>query len=391
MNDILTVDKRLTLFEDGVVIDKKLLKWRNAERGMSKTQIPNSTTNNVVLSHPDELTNDNLSWYLNNRNNIVSGDIDSNINNLPVWVDLYEFADGVSFDKLALLGVQELNRLLVEDKLKYVIGGYGAFGNTQRRRSIITYNTTNEGSGFNPTNIFSKICDWVYNKYQTYKEKKSVDFDALEFFKIVKLTTSNSITTYRNRVQDYLIAIHNAVVSGQTALIEELARGMITNKYEAVLESEGFYKAITEEQLVSFLLKCEKGIKLDYIKNFTRPLPNDIVQKIDIMNQLEIFDNYVILYYDKDGKIYKETAKEKAKRKDPILFGVIAGSNKLYYIADWEDEYCDLTLEKFLDIAQLTKSDIKLNDKVVLPIEVEQTKKKKYKKRKPKTKKEISE
>ena len=29
MNDILTVDKRLTLFEDGVVIDKKLLKWRN--------------------------------------------------------------------------------------------------------------------------------------------------------------------------------------------------------------------------------------------------------------------------------------------------------------------------------------------------------------------------
>ena len=42
--------------------------------------------------------------------------------------------------------------------------------------------------------------------------------------------------------------------------------------------------------------------------------------------------------------------KEVEKAKDPILFGVIAGSNKLYYIDDWIDEYCDLRFENIVDI-----------------------------------------
>lgn len=42
------------------------------------------------------------------------------------------------------------------------------------------------------------------------------------------------------------------------------------------------------------------------------------------------------------------TQKEKEKAKDPILFGVIQGSRKLYFIGDWIDDYCDLTLEKMM-------------------------------------------
>jgi hypothetical protein len=40
---------------------------------------------------------------------------------------------------------------------------------------------------------------------------------------------------------------------------------------------------------------------------------------------------------------------EAERRKDPILFGVIRGSRKLYYLGSWEDEYCDLTLDKFIE------------------------------------------
>ena len=68
-----------------------------------------------------------------------------------------------------------------------------------------------------------------------------------------------------------------------------------------------------------------------------------------------------MLYYDPEGKVYKETAYEEAKRKDPILFGVIAGSNKLYYIADWVDEYCDLTLEKFIDTIGVKKEELHMD------------------------------
>ena len=37
------------------------------------------------------------------------------------------------------------------------------------------------------------------------------------------------------------------------------------------------------------------------------------------------------------------------KKRDPILFGLIKGSRKLYYICDWIDEYCDLTLSQLID------------------------------------------
>jgi hypothetical protein len=42
---------------------------------------------------------------------------------------------------------------------------------------------------------------------------------------------------------------------------------------------------------------------------------------------------------------------------------LIAGSNKLYYVADWVDEYCDLTLEKFIDVIGVKKEELHLDYK----------------------------
>ena len=42
-------------------------------------------------------------------------------------------------------------------------------------------------------------------------------------------------------------------------------------------------------------------------------------------------------------------AAEVAKRKDPILFGLIKGSRKLYFVGDWQDELCDLTFQQIVD------------------------------------------
>jgi len=54
-------------------------------------------------------------------------------------------------------------------------------------------------------------------------------------------------------------------------------------------------------------------------------------------------------------QIYRLTRKRRdEKRKDPILFGVIAGSNKLYFIGDWIDEYCDL---RFDDVVKQCTDD----------------------------------
>ena len=36
--------------------------------------------------------------------------------------------------------------------------------------------------------------------------------------------------------------------------------------------------------------------------------------------------------------------------KDPVVFGIIKETDKLYFVADWIDEYCDLTFRKIVDV-----------------------------------------
>jgi hypothetical protein len=130
--------------------------------------------------------------------------------------------------------------------------------------------------------------------------------------------------------------------------------------------TSNFKTCIKEDQIVTFYKESEKGLRLHYVKNFTRMIPEQVVKLKEKADNLMVFDNYVVLYYDKDAKTFKETQAEFMKRKDPILFGVIRNSRKLYYIADWVDEFCDLTLNdlinKFGNDA-IKASDISVNYK----------------------------
>ena len=314
-------------------------------------------------------------------------DPDADINAQTRWLPLYETPEGVSFDELATAGIQDLTRLIVEKKIKYVMAGYGSFGNTI---GSLSYGGTSEDSDsaklrLTLEEIKSKMNEepW-YKRLWNYftKKEEAVDveeqpMDALKFFTLVKASSKESAAVYKDRVSKYLTALHNATNIGQTALQEELIRGLITNRYESVLYAEGCYYAVTEEQVAKFASQCEKGLKLSYLKNFSRPIPQEVIDKVAKMNELEVFDNYVILYYDPEGTVYKETAYEEAKRRDPIIFGVIAGSKKLYYVADWIDEYCDLTLDAFVDALGIEKDDLYFDAEEIKKAKEEKLKEKK--------------
>ena len=386
MNNFLTKDKRhLTLFQDNIVIDKRLLKWRRAEQDVEVTKAPDGKGVSVV-SINNNTNNNSIRPYLINTTPDAEEystpmgteppeptdnfDPDRHLNSLPSWLPLYETPEGVKFDELATAGIRDLTKLIVEKKIKYVMAGYGSFGNTV---GSLVYEGPNEDSNSARLRLTLEEINKKMNEGPWYKRlwnaltgKKEVvvdeveeqPMDALKFFSLVKASSKESVAVYKDRVSKYLTALHNATNIGQTALQEELIRGLITNRYEAVLYAEGCYYAVTEEQVAKFASQCEKGLKLSYLKNFSRPIPQEVIDKIAKMNELEVFDNYVILYYDPEGKIYKETAREEAKRRDPIIFGVIAGSKKLYYVADWIDEYCDLTLDAFVDSLGIEKEDL---------------------------------
>lgn len=204
--------------------------------------------------------------------------------------------------------------------------------------------------------LFRTIQNYFRKSKEEKIEKRQIaKFDVVKFFNEVKLATEDEANKYRNRLNEYITCIGYAEKAGQTALKERLFENLIINKYESILFAKGYTRILTESQLIKFAQNCPKALSLDYIANYTRTIPLNAVKKIMEINEWEVFDNYVILHYDPDGNSVTMTNEEKKKEvdkaKDPILFGVIAGSNKLYYICDWIDNMIgdDLTWDTVVD------------------------------------------
>lgn len=180
----------------------------------------------------------------------------------------------------------------------------------------------------------------------------------------------------------YKTVLRNAKDNNQIALMEKIMDYVRTLKHEAALSVTKFNKYLTEEDVVKFYNiasvheKYSTKLCLTYTKNFVKVIPEEVTNLKKEADALKIFDNYVILHYDYSGNAVEHTKKEaeeiERKKKDPILFGVIRESKKLYYIGDWIDDYCDLTLDtiiqklgKSTESATITAESIKTNiDKI---------------------------
>lgn len=150
----------------------------------------------------------------------------------------------------------------------------------------------------------------------------------------------------------YNDAIEKTHTSGQIGLQEKLKSLLEVSRAEAQLIGMNSKKYVTEDQVIDFCeeINYDKNIKLTWIKRFVKIIPSDIIDIKKIYDDKRIFDNYVILHYDPNNDATEYTEKEIEEiKKDPILFGVVANSRKLYYIADWKDDYCDLTLDKMFE------------------------------------------
>jgi hypothetical protein len=216
-----------------------------------------------------------------------------------------------------------------------------------------------------------RIAGWLLKKIQknqsTQEEKLKRTqklISIVEFF--TQLTKSyEELTPIAEIAEHYEKALVQAKTMGQIALLQRLIDLMDTVKGEAVLIAMGLKKYVTEKQVIEFYEKVgeDKNLKLSWIKHFNRIIPEEVYNIKKDVDERKIFDNYVILHYDPKNNGEKPTKEEIEKRKDPILFGVIRNSRKLYYIADWKDEYCDLTLEEMFKI--LKGKVLQINNKSV--------------------------
>jgi hypothetical protein len=191
------------------------------------------------------------------------------------------------------------------------------------------------------------------------KKVKKIRYQSVdEFFNDVK-DSIKTLEVNPGSVEFYTNAIETAKDNGQIAFLEILRDKKDGILAEAKLLDIGEIKYVTEEDVVKFYKKANLGskmLKLTWMKNYARMIPDDVIAEKKKYDTTELFDNYVILHFDKHDNSTQMTKAEVEKAKDPILFGVLKGTRNLYFIGDWVDEYCDLTLDKFLSTLEMEEA-----------------------------------
>lgn len=97
----------------------------------------------------------------------------------------------------------------------------------------------------------------------------------------------------------------------------------------------------------------DKQLSIIELSRYEREVPDEIADVVAMCKQNNLFDEYMVLFTDYHKEMSKKTRKQD-REKDPILFGIFLNKDedtacpRFYYLGDWEDEHCDLTLERML-------------------------------------------
>ena len=173
--------------------------------------------------------------------------------------------------------------------------------------------------------------------------------------KITKITDEELQQFY----EGCLALVEKYKITGQKKVIQKLRflTECVSKEREAV--KLGIDSFVYREDVEEYIDKIShQPVKIIELENYPREIPDEIVNTISKVK--DIFDQLYIVFTDYTGEVEKQVAKER-RDKDPILFGTFQKSvpigkghdtilinDRFYYLGDWVDEYCDLTMDKFL-------------------------------------------
>jgi hypothetical protein len=203
------------------------------------------------------------------------------------------------------------------------------------------------------------------NDYVVMKVEDDGTLNPRLYFKLLKkkLKKFNMIQEMRlkSRIKAVEKAFDAAVENGQEALARKFLEKVCKETREATLYAKGYKLYVEEKDVMKNKNKIKGGHISDTLyADYTRVIPKDVIAKKKAAEPF--FDEFIILHYwnEKAKDVKKMDPDERSKMRDPILFGKIKETNRWYFIADWEDEYCDLTFEKLIDYMGKDDEDVML-------------------------------
>lgn len=193
------------------------------------------------------------------------------------------------------------------------------------------------------------------------ENEKVIDVEVVEeavnpdvYFKMIKDMKHTTSDEDLDKFYDSsLLLLEKYRKLGQKAMLRKLMFIVDCIPKERELVKKGIDVFIYRDDIEEYINSVEnKVVKIIELKNYPREIPDELVPTID--ETRDIFDEYFVLFTDFTGKIERKVEADR-RAKDPILFGAFMDSrnnnlnDRLYYLGDWEDEYCDLTLEKLVE------------------------------------------
>lgn len=177
------------------------------------------------------------------------------------------------------------------------------------------------------------------------------------YFSFVKSKLKKSeAEDVRRRLKYLNLLVEGASSCGQSGLSEDMEKQMYVLIKDQEAAACGFGRFVLKADIDKFRYDVkDRTVSFVNIKNYPRAIPARIRGIIKDVKAKDIFDEMWVLYNDPKKTPIAKTTSEKIKEKDPILFGRFRyDEDRFFYITDWIDEHCDLTLEKF--VGELKKS-----------------------------------
>ena len=194
-------------------------------------------------------------------------------------------------------------------------------------------------------------------KVNTYEDK---ELSPQAYFNKMKSMKKNITSEELNDIYDNCLELANKYcITGQIRALKKILFCMESITKEKQLVDMGIVTFIYRDDIDFYIDNVAKNkskpIKIIELERYEREIPDEIVDVIS--KTKDIFDQMYIVYTDYSNK--SERVVEKRKRdKDPILFGTFQSKkdkvciDRFYYLGDWVDEYCDLTLDKMIQQTQ---------------------------------------
>lgn len=189
--------------------------------------------------------------------------------------------------------------------------------------------------------------------------------------------TDEFLTDYLNIIEKELT---KAMKLKQNFMVRRLAYATAIVPKERELIKQGVDVFVLREDIEEYIKEvADKAVKIIELEMYPRTIPDEVYEKVTKLQEQNLFDRFYIVYTDYTDEGTKNVAEEK-RRKDPIIFGAFEQKldgiwdifDRFYFIADWEDEYCDLTLSKMVD-AMSKKKDKDIVHDLAIPKADEET------------------